>query len=75
MPMLSCPVQIPLVDRETNGNFLRKKAKLSAFRRHKKKKKTILVSEDLVTFSAVKSLLRFVRYASRLLCSGFDRVC
>lgn len=39
MPMLSCPVQIPLVDRETNGNFLREKAKLSAFRRHKKDKK------------------------------------
>lgn len=74
MAILSCPVQIPLVDRETNGNFLRKKAKLSAFRRHKKNK-TILVSEDLVTFSAVKSLRRFVRYASRLLCSGFDRVC
>lgn len=74
MAILSCPVQIPLVDRETNGNFLRKKAKLSAFRRHKKNK-TILVSEDLVTFSAVKSLLRFVRYVSRLLCSGFDRVC
>lgn len=74
MPILSCPVQIPLVDRETNGNFLRKKAKLSAFRRHKKNK-TILVSEDLVTFSSVKSLLRFVRYASGLLCSGFDRVC
>lgn len=73
MAMLSCPVQIPLVDGETNGNFLAKKAKLSAFRRHKKK--TILVSEDLVTFSAVKSLLRFVRYVSGLLCSGFDRVC
>lgn len=74
MPILSCPVQIPLVDGETNGNFLAKKAKLSAFRRHKKNK-TILVSEDLVTFSAVKSLLRFVRYVSGLLCSGFDRVC